>query len=83
MRKRILLLVAALMMALTMAFGSVAAFAQNAKECREAGGTYNSSTKTCAYPVGNSGKVKTETQENAGQGDQTGRTGPNGQSLPF
>ena len=41
MRKRILLLVAALMLTLTMAFGSVAAFAAPAEEeCRAAGGTY-------------------------------------------
>jgi hypothetical protein len=45
MRKRITLLIAALTLALTMAFGSVAAFAASPAEeaCNDAGGTY---TKT-------------------------------------
>jgi hypothetical protein len=85
MRKRITLLIAALMLALTMALGAGAAFAASplAEECAANGGTFDSATKTCTYPVGNSGKEKTATFHDAGNGDQTGRTGPNGQSLPY
>ena len=83
MIKRIGLLIAvALMAVMMMAATAAPAFAQNAKECREGGGTFDASTKTCSYPVGNSGKVKTETSENAGQGDCVETTNPNGKVKP-
>ena len=85
MRKRITLLVVALMMALTMALGAAgAAFAASplAEECMAKGGTWDSATKTCSYPVGKSGKHKTATFHDAGNGDQISRTNPNGKTLP-
>jgi hypothetical protein len=84
--KRISLLVtAALMAAMMMVATAAPAFAASplAEECAAGGGTFVSSSKTCTYPVGNSGKTKTATFHDAGNGDQTGRTGPNGQSLPY
>jgi hypothetical protein len=82
-RRRITLLVAALMVALSMSLGGLASAAfPLAEECAANGGTFDSATKTCTYPVGMSDKVKTATFHDAGNGDQTGRTNPNGKSLP-
>ena len=85
MIKRIgLLLVAALMAAMMMVATAAPAFAASplAEQCAAKGGNFDSSSKTCTTPVGNSGKEKTGTFHDAGNGDQIARTGPNGQSLP-
>jgi hypothetical protein len=47
MRKRITLLIAALMLALTMAFGSMAAFAISPQDAEEAGCTKERGTVSC------------------------------------
>ena len=83
--KRIsLLMVAALMAAMMMVATAAPAFAASplAEQCAAKGGNFDSSSKTCTTPVGNSGKEKTGTFHDAGNGDQIARTGPNGQSLP-
>ena len=80
MRKRITLLLVALMLALTMALGAGTAFAASplAEQCAADGGTWDSASKTCTYPVGKSNNVKKATFHDAGNGDQETRTTPGG-----
>jgi hypothetical protein len=72
--------VATALLALSLAAPAFAA-SPLAEECAAKGGTFDSSSKTCSDPVGNSGKVKTATFHDAGNGDQESRTNPNGKSL--
>jgi hypothetical protein len=70
------LVVAALLM-LALAAPAFAA-SPLAEECAADGGTWDSSSKTCTYPVGKSDNVKTATFHDAGNGDQETRTTPGG-----
>jgi len=81
MIKRITMFVATALLALSLAAPAAFAASPLAEECAAGGGTFDPSSKTCSEPVGNSGKVKTATFHDAGNGDQTGRTNPNGKSL--
>jgi hypothetical protein len=81
MIRTITMLVVAALLMLALA---VPAFADspNKQQCEDKGGTFDSATKVCTYPVGKSGKTKTATFHDAGQGDQIARTNPNGKPLP-
>jgi hypothetical protein len=82
MIKRITMFVATALLALSLAAPAAFAASPVAEECAAKGGTFESSSKTCTYPVGNSGKSKTATFHDAGSGDQESRTNPNGKTLP-
>jgi hypothetical protein len=80
MVKTITTLVVAALLMLALAVPAFAA-SPNARECAADGGTWDSATKTCTNPVGNSGKNKTATFHDAGSGDQESRTNPNGKTV--
>jgi hypothetical protein len=73
MRKRILLLVAALMLTLTMAFGGLTAFAASPsqEECEAAGGTFDRSGGQVSCVIVEEGKNPkfTEEETTTGQGN--------------